>query len=583
MPTVLTHAPLPAPISNPIALVGIAGKANPDLTATITGYVHGENAGTANVTGTPGLSTTAGSSSTVAAGPYTITCMVDGMAAANYSFTPVAGKLVVVNIAHTGVNFHSPGTAPGIKVEFSYPVGSLSSLKWTPTLPTGWTLAAASNATTTAAYTLTGNGVVVPIGDLGANPVTFYIYANVPGNQTSIVTFTNASVDLTFTPGSGSAISATSVAMADNAECWRFHSADYGRRVSGRTVAGGSDWVIDATEMNRVLAYWRNTGGNYYLNSSGLDGYSVVAGTDPASALHSADYEGTYGVIDAAEAARVVGYWRAGGYQVNASSIDGYADNAPPQLHPLMVGSLASSAPSATLTQTGPAQYDANGTVVVNATLTYSGRLLALSWTPTLPAGWQIVAVSGQGNPELQRGEVLFTSTDAELPNPLTFTYTVQVPLSARGTVTLDSVAKPMLQGVVNTLVVPTSQSLVMTVKDTGHSGLPDGWQMHYFGHLGVDSLADADGDGMNNLDEALAGTNPNDATSRLIITDFDATNGKMVLRWQSAADRTYTILGAAAPTGPFTPLATGIPSTPPENTTEVEMGGNQFLRVQAE
>ncbi len=49
---------------------------------------------------------------------------------------------------------------------------------------------------------------------------------------------------------------------------------------------------------------------------------------------------------------------------------------------------------------------------------------------------------------------------------------------------------------------------------DTDHSGLPDAWQMQYFGSLGNDPNADPDGDGVSNYQEYLDGTNPMNARS---------------------------------------------------------------------
>jgi hypothetical protein len=46
---------------------------------------------------------------------------------------------------------------------------------------------------------------------------------------------------------------------------------------------------------------------------------------------------------------------------------------------------------------------------------------------------------------------------------------------------------------------------------DSDHNGLPDAWEMQYFGHIGVDPNADPDGDGLTNLQEYSAGSNPVD------------------------------------------------------------------------
>jgi RHS repeat-associated protein len=46
--------------------------------------------------------------------------------------------------------------------------------------------------------------------------------------------------------------------------------------------------------------------------------------------------------------------------------------------------------------------------------------------------------------------------------------------------------------------------------QDRDGNGLPDIWEMDYFGHLGVDPNADPDGDGWSNLHESQNGTDPN-------------------------------------------------------------------------
>ena len=52
------------------------------------------------------------------------------------------------------------------------------------------------------------------------------------------------------------------------------------------------------------------------------------------------------------------------------------------------------------------------------------------------------------------------------------------------------------------------------SITDVNGNGLPDGWEIQYFGSLGVDPGADADHDGTNNLMEYLAGTHPIQSSS---------------------------------------------------------------------
>ena len=47
------------------------------------------------------------------------------------------------------------------------------------------------------------------------------------------------------------------------------------------------------------------------------------------------------------------------------------------------------------------------------------------------------------------------------------------------------------------------------TIIDTDFNGMPDNWEVQYFGHLGNNATADPDNDGVSNLNEYLQGTNP--------------------------------------------------------------------------
>ena len=44
---------------------------------------------------------------------------------------------------------------------------------------------------------------------------------------------------------------------------------------------------------------------------------------------------------------------------------------------------------------------------------------------------------------------------------------------------------------------------------DTDSDGLPDNWEIQYFGNLSQTATGDPDGDGLNNLQEYQQGRNP--------------------------------------------------------------------------
>jgi len=83
----------------------------------------------------------------------------------------------------------------------------------------------------------------------------------------------------------------------------------------------------------------------------------------------------------------------------------------------------------------------------------------------------------------------------------------------------------------------------LLNIIDTNANELPDWWETDHFIALGVTPGADPDGDGMNNLLEYLAGTDPNNPASRLAITQAGfVPAGDFTLTFPSVSGITYRV-----------------------------------------
>ena len=120
---------------------------------------------------------------------------------------------------------------------------------------------------------------------------------------------------------------------------------------------------------------------------------------------------------------------------------------------------------------------------------------------------------------------------------------------------------------------------------DSDGNGLADAWEQQFFGGIGVDPNADLDGDGLNNLREYRAGTNPNNAQSRFEIVEINPVFGGIQILWSSEPFRTYRVRRSAtllASPASYEVIGSGLPATPPYNqlVDTTAAGANQFFYV---
>lgn len=131
----------------------------------------------------------------------------------------------------------------------------------------------------------------------------------------------------------------------------------------------------------------------------------------------------------------------------------------------------------------------------------------------------------------------------------------------------------------------------VIDPTDLDGNGLSDVWERYYFLNAGgVDPDDDPDNDGLTNLGEHIAGTDPLDPTSYFSIRDWFTGNAPinknaMILSWPSVAGRTYKILQAETLKGPYVAIRSGIDATPPENTATIDTTGadSAFYKILVE
>lgn len=121
---------------------------------------------------------------------------------------------------------------------------------------------------------------------------------------------------------------------------------------------------------------------------------------------------------------------------------------------------------------------------------------------------------------------------------------------------------------------------------DADGDSLPDSWEISQFNNLSADASSDADRDGQTDLAEYLAGTNPKDAGSALVVSSVTRTaDGAVTVSWPAVAGRRYTVeIADRLSANAWTPIAINILATPPANTHTASLPPpTGFVRVRVE
>ena len=174
-------------------------------------------------------------------------------------------------------------------------------------------------------------------------------------------------------------------------------------------------------------------------------------------------------------------------------------------------------------------------------------------------------------------------------------------PVNGQGASFSDSGFPPgtytITYGAVPFYTTPAPQTLTLSVggtllfegrygiTDSNGNEIADSWELHYFGTVGPHpSTLDTDLDGMSDLGEFLAGTDPTQASSVLrLLPVVVHPSGTVDVSWSSVADRGYRLMSSTdlSQWSPVGDWVNGRPGSTSAKLPNDEASERLFLRVE--
>jgi glycosidase len=234
------------------------------------------------------------------------------------------------------------------------------------------------------------------------------------------------------------------------------------------------------------------------------------------------------------------------------------------------------------------------GAGIAGSNVLANGIIVGLNKVPSSAAAWtnapfeaqylklyDVTTPAAPGTPSTPLGYVIgtnvtFTWVAVSDPEGGIAGYRVQVGTSPGGANIFEGTTTGTNQGVSGSY----GQTLYARVNAINNAGIEGPFGGNSIGTLLLDPAADNDSDGMNNANEASAGTNPLDGSSVLRI--LSVSNNGQQLTWASVAGKNYQVLGSTNVTAGFTPLSGVLNATGATRsfTNPAPAATQQFYRV---